>query len=107
MIGTITASLQQFARWLMPQQTAAPTTQEQQSRPASDPLNPRIFQDVQAGVLVTEFRDGNNNIQAQYPPRTVLAYLRAGLGVDGMPDKKSNEVEDVMQKPNATIDRTI
>lgn len=48
------------------------------------PISPRLRYDAVSGVVITEFLDQAGGIQAQSPSTAVVAYLRAGLGKDGL-----------------------
>lgn len=58
------------------------------------PISPRLRYDAGSGVVVTEFLDHTGNVQTQSPGNAALAYLRAGLGVDGRVIKKDDGPEE-------------
>ncbi|MGE3622564.1 MAG: hypothetical protein AB7H77_01640 [Bdellovibrionales bacterium] len=64
---------------------------EENAKPSdavSVPISPRITIDPLAGVI-TEFLGENGQVKAQIPSATVVAYLRAGLNPQGLPNQLS------------------
>ena len=69
---------------------------------SNQPLNPRLRYDRLAGVVVTEFLNQSGTVQLQTPSNAVLAYLKAGLGVDGR--SKYQPEEEPAKQPDTTFD---
>ena len=55
------------------------------SQTQSNVLTGRLFEDPQVGIVVSQTLDTQGYIVQQTPSSSVLAYLRNGLTVDGLP----------------------
>lgn len=74
------------------------------AEPGAAPISPRLRYDSVSGVVITEFLDRTGAIQAQSPTNAVLAYLRAGLGSDGVAKKDSSaETTEAQAAPDAVV----
>jgi hypothetical protein len=62
-------------------------------------ISPAIRFDPGAGVMITEYFDGNGKVQTQIPSAASIAYMRVGLTANGEPYKEA----EAQEKPPAVL----
>jgi hypothetical protein len=82
--GTIAPVGQQAA---IPSAAGGTTSVARTTQTALANFSHRLYDDPITGVLVTDQLDSHGHVAAQTPSGFVLAYLRNGLGPDGLPKK--------------------
>jgi len=56
----------------------------------ASPLSARLFDDPLAGIVVSQQLDSQGQIVTQTPSSSVLAYLRNGLTIEGLPKQSTS-----------------